>query len=56
VRLQLDRASDPISGSLVFPDGRELAFSGWIDLTAALERVRNKESPGDPKKSRSERQ
>lgn len=44
LRLQLDRGSDPISGSLVFSDGRRLAFSGWIELTAALEEVRHTES------------
>ncbi|HEY3943739.1 MAG TPA: hypothetical protein VGL78_00805 [Solirubrobacteraceae bacterium] len=37
VGLYLDPASDPISGSLVYPNGRRLAFAGWIELTAALE-------------------
>jgi hypothetical protein len=41
LRLYLDPASDPISGSLVYPDGRELAFAGWIELTAALEEARH---------------
>ncbi len=39
--LYLDQASDPISGSLVYPDGRRLAFAGWIELTAALEEARH---------------
>ncbi|HZO77427.1 MAG TPA: hypothetical protein VFB39_05235 [Solirubrobacteraceae bacterium] len=41
VGLYLDQASDPISGSLVYPDGRRLAFAGWIELTAALEEARH---------------
>jgi hypothetical protein len=44
VRLQLERASDPISGSLLFQDGRRLEFTGWIELTAALEEARQTES------------
>ena len=44
VGLYLDPASDPISGSLVYPDGRRLAFAGWIELTAALEEARHFES------------
>ena len=40
VALHLDPASDPISGSVVYPDGRKLAFTGWIELTAALEEAR----------------
>jgi hypothetical protein len=40
VALHLDPASDPISGSVVYPDGRKLAFAGWIELTAALEQAR----------------
>jgi hypothetical protein len=41
VGLHLDPASDPISGSLVYPDGRRLVFAGWIELTAALEEARH---------------
>jgi hypothetical protein len=41
VALHLDPASDPISGSVVYPDGRTLAFAGWIELTAALEGARH---------------
>lgn len=40
VQLNVDSAREPISGSLVYPDGRELAFAGWIELTAALEEAR----------------
>ena len=40
VALHLDPASDPITGSVVYPDGRKLAFAGWIELTAALEEAR----------------
>jgi hypothetical protein len=41
VALHLDPASDPISGSVVYPDGRTLAFAGWIELTAALDGARH---------------
>ena len=41
VGLHLDPASDPISGSLVYPDGRRFPFAGWIELTAALEEARH---------------
>jgi hypothetical protein len=40
VDLYIYPASDPISGSLVYPDGSPQPFSGWIELTAALEDVR----------------
>ncbi len=43
LRLNVDSASDPISGSLIHPDGRRQMFSGWIELTAALEEVRHPE-------------
>ena len=43
VGLYLDPTSDPISGSLVYPDGRRLPFAGWIELTAALEEARHVE-------------
>jgi hypothetical protein len=45
VGLYLDRTSDPISGSLVYPDGRRRPFAGWIELTAALEEARHGEPP-----------
>ncbi|MGN6171319.1 MAG: hypothetical protein ACTHQQ_24600 [Solirubrobacteraceae bacterium] len=41
VGLYIDQTSDPISGSLVYPDGRRLPFAGWIELTAALEEARH---------------
>lgn len=40
MQLHIDPASDPISGSLVYPDGHPQPFSGWIELTAALEDAR----------------
>jgi hypothetical protein len=40
IELHLNPASDPISGLLVYPDGRKLAFAGWVELTAALEEAR----------------
>lgn len=41
LQLFVDPASDPISGSLIHPDGRRQRFSGWIELTAALEEARH---------------
>lgn len=40
LRLLVEPSSDPITGSLVYPDGHQLAFCGWIELTAALEEAR----------------
>ena len=40
MELFLDTGSEPISGELVYADGRRHAFSGWIELTAALEEAR----------------
>lgn len=40
LQLYVEPSSDPIAGSLVYPDGHQLAFSGWIELTAALEDAR----------------
>lgn len=46
LRLVLVSASDPISGSLVYADGRQVDFTGWIELTAAVEDARRAE-PSD---------
>ena len=39
LRLDLEVGSDPIRGALSAPDGRSAPFRGWLQLTAALERV-----------------
>ncbi len=44
LRLHLEPGSDPISGSLVYPDGAERSFTGWIELTAALEEAHHCEA------------
>jgi hypothetical protein len=44
VELYVNPASEPISGAVVYPDGREVAFTGWIELTAALEEARHCEA------------
>lgn len=43
LQLYLDSASDPISGALIHADGHRQRFSGWIELTAALEEARRSE-------------
>lgn len=40
VRLTIERGTDPISGRLDLPDGRRLAFEGYVQLVAALEAIR----------------
>ena len=48
VRLDLESGSDPISGRFVTGD-RELPFTGWLTLAAALESLRRKtDVAGDP--------
>ena len=39
VLLHLDVGSDPISGRIVSPDGNAAAFTGWMQLAAAIERA-----------------
>ena len=39
VRLHLDLSSDPIEGEVQTRGGISLPFSGWLGLTAALERA-----------------
>jgi len=46
VRLTIERGSDPIAGKLDLPDGRRLAFEGYVQLVAALEAIRAP-SPND---------
>lgn len=43
--LRIDLHAEPISGSLTCGDGMREPFSGWIGLSAALERVRAGETP-----------
>jgi hypothetical protein len=37
--LRIDMAAEPIRGSLTTSDGACRTFSGWIGLSAALERI-----------------
>jgi hypothetical protein len=39
LRLELEQGSEPISGRLVAADGTEEAFTGWLELAAAIERA-----------------
>jgi hypothetical protein len=38
--LRVDPFAEPIAGSLTTPSGACERFSGWIGLSAALERIR----------------
>lgn len=42
--MHVEHGSDPITGSVVYPDGAERAFAGWIELTAALEEAHHAEA------------
>ncbi|HSI79949.1 MAG TPA: hypothetical protein VK919_04790 [Solirubrobacterales bacterium] len=49
VRLTIERGSNPISGRLDLPDGRRLAFEGYVQLVAALEAIREPPPDGEGK-------
>ena len=40
LELELDATADPVEGWLVMDGGAREAFVGWIQLAAALERLR----------------
>ena len=40
LELELDPAADPVEGWLVVGGGEREPFTGWIQLAAALERIR----------------
>jgi hypothetical protein len=40
VALELDRGTGPIAGRLLRADGTAMVFTGWLELTQALEAVR----------------
>ena len=41
VTIELARDADPISGSVSEPAGSRRAFSGWLELIAALQHARD---------------
>jgi hypothetical protein len=41
MRLSIEIGSDPIAGSLSVDAGASQAFSGWIELVAAIESARH---------------
>lgn len=45
--LSIDPRSDPIAGSISFPDGSSTSFSGYMELAAALERLRARPGPAE---------
>jgi hypothetical protein len=40
LELELDPSADPVEGWLVVESGGREPFTGWIQLAAALERIR----------------
>jgi hypothetical protein len=48
LELELDRAADPVEGWLVVDSGEREPFTGWIQLAAALERIRVGATPSLP--------
>ena len=48
LELELDPAADPVQGWLVVAGGEREPFTGWIQLAAALERIRVGAAPGLP--------
>jgi hypothetical protein len=46
VRLELDRASDPIRGRLFGPDGEGSEFYGWLQFMAAVDAARASATEG----------
>jgi hypothetical protein len=41
LQLSITPGSDPISGRLTGPDGQSRPFSGWLELSAAIEAARS---------------
>jgi hypothetical protein len=52
LRLSIDVASDPISGSLHTDNQQAEPFCGWVELAAAIEALR---APGLPETGRNPR-
>lgn len=57
-RLEIERGSDPIAGSLSAQGDAGLPFSGWLGLASVLERMLNVNGPvaegaGSPTKEQS---
>ena len=48
LELELDPAADPVEGWLVVGSGDREQFTGWIQLAAALERIRVGGAPPAP--------
>jgi hypothetical protein len=45
LELELDPSADPVEGWLVVECGEREPFTGWIQLAAALERIRVGSTP-----------
>jgi len=45
VELSIDLGSEPISGRLIAGSGQPQSFSGWMELVAAIEAVRDPDEP-----------
>jgi hypothetical protein len=40
MEIWIERASEPIAGRLTQPGGENVAFAGWVELSAAIEATR----------------
>ncbi len=49
LQLSIEIGSDPISGSVTVAGGAPQKFTGWIELVAAIESVRNAKAGGAEK-------
>lgn len=45
--LELERNAEPIAGRLLGEDGASWSFTGWLELTRALEQARGADSSGE---------
>jgi hypothetical protein len=49
--LELERATEPLSGAVVDPAGRRKAFSGWMQLAAVLAEASDDQPIDQPKEA-----
>lgn len=47
----IESGSDPIAGRLALPNGSSTPFEGYVELIAALERLRGEALASPPKES-----
>ena len=49
--MTIETGSDPIAGRLALPDGSSTPFEGYVELIAALERLREGALASPPRES-----